>query len=149
LKRFKFDLEKVLELRSYREREMKIDLGRAMGALTEIEHKSTALAKERLRAADERFSPRRSAAEMHSYDLYILRLDKTRDRLLEAAAQAELKLAEARERYLEASRDRKVLDKVKERRYAEYRKAALAGEVKVLDDISGGAPARANVGGGS
>jgi flagellar FliJ protein len=57
-------------------------------------------------------------------------------------------VAEARERYLEASRERKVLDKVKERRYAEYRKAALAEEVKVLDDISGGAPARAAVSGG-
>jgi flagellar FliJ protein len=148
LKRFKFDLEKVLELRSYREREAEIELGKATGALAEIEHKITALAGERLRAADERFSPGHSAPEMHSYELYILRLDKTRDRLLEAAARAELKVAEARERYLEASRDRKVLDKVKERRYAEYRKAALAGEVKVLDDISGGAPARVKVSGG-
>jgi flagellar FliJ protein len=60
---------------------------------------------------------------MHSYELYILRLDKTRDRLPEAAAQAELKIAEARERYLEASRNR-----------------------KVLDDISGGSPARAGIG---
>jgi flagellar FliJ protein len=148
LKRFKFDLEKVLELRAYREREAEIELGKAIGALVEIEHKISALARERFRAADERFAPHRSAAEMRSYDLYILRLDKTRDRLLEAAAQAELKVAEVRELYLEASRDRKVLDKVKERRYTEYRKTASVEEIKVLDDISGGAPARAKASGG-
>jgi flagellar FliJ protein len=69
LKRFQFDLEKVLELRSYREREAEIELGKAMGALAEIEHKISALARERLRAADERFSPHRSAPEMRSYEL--------------------------------------------------------------------------------
>jgi flagellar FliJ protein len=148
LKRFQFDLQKVLELRSYRERETEIELGRAIGALAEIEQKIGALAQERFRAAEGRFSPHCGAAELHSYDLYILRLDKTRDRLLEAAAQAELKVAEARELYLAASRERKVLDKLKERRHVEYHKAMLAEEVKVLDDISGGAPARANVSGG-
>jgi hypothetical protein len=54
----------------------------------------------------------------------------------------ELKVSEARDAYLEASRDRKVLDKVKERRAKEYRKLMLTEETNVLDDISGGVPAR-------
>jgi flagellar FliJ protein len=49
---------------------------------------------------------------------------------------------EARRIYLEASRDRKILDKLKERRQREYHKKMLAEEVKMLDDISGGSAAR-------
>jgi flagellar FliJ protein len=148
LKRFRFNLEKVLSLRKYREEEAEIELGRAVGALTEIENKIVLLARERVRAAGERFSPARTIQEMQSYERYILRLDKIRDRLLEEAVRAELKAAEAREIYLEASRDRKILDKVKERRQAEYRREFFAEETRDLDDLSGGARAREEVSSG-
>ena len=56
--------------------------------------------------------------------------------------RTELKVEEARNAFLEASRERKVLDKLKEKRQKEYRKEMLGEEAKVLDDISGGASAR-------
>jgi flagellar FliJ protein len=62
-------------------------------------------------------------------------------------SKAELKVEAARTVYLEASRDRKVFDKLKEKRGAEYRKEMFAGETKVLDDISGGVRARAGISG--
>jgi flagellar FliJ protein len=145
VKRFHFDLEKVLELRLYREQETEIELGRAIGALTAIENRIADLARERIKAGEERFSGGYGAAEIRSYDLYILRLDKTRDLLLEEAAQAELKVEEARKVYLEASRDRKVIDKLKEIKQKEHRKTMLTEEVKMLDDISGGSRARTMV----
>jgi flagellar FliJ protein len=140
MKRFKFSLEKVLEFRAYREREAEIELGKAIGILTEIENKIFSLARERIKAAGERFS--RGAGQIQNYDRYILRLDKTRDRLLEEAARAELKVAEAREAYLAASRERKAIDKIKERRQGEYRKKMMTEEIKTLDDSSGGSLAR-------
>jgi flagellar FliJ protein len=147
LRAFQFRLEKVLELRKYREQEKEIELGRAVGALAEIEHRIAALAAERLRAAETRFSRDHGGSEIFSFELYIQRLDHTRDKLLEAAALAELRLEEARAAYIEASRDRKVLDKLREKRAGEYRKAFFAAEVKTLDDISGGAAARKRAGG--
>jgi flagellar FliJ protein len=146
LRAFRFSLEKVLDLRKFREGEREIELGRAIGALTTIEHQITALAAERLRAAEARVF-HGGGAEIFSLDLYIQRLDQTRDKLFEAAAQAELRVEEARAAYLEASRDRKILDKLKEKREGEYRKALFAGEIKTLDDISGGAAARKQAGG--
>jgi flagellar FliJ protein len=140
MKRVKFSLEKVLELRAYRERETEIELGKAIGVLTEIEHKIFDLARERVKAGEERFS--HGPGQIQNYDHYILRLDKTRDRLLEDAARAELKVAEAREQYLAASRERKVIDKIKERRQGEYRKQMLAEETNTLDDSSSGFQAR-------
>jgi flagellar FliJ protein len=79
---------------------------------------------------------------MISYDRYIFRLDAIRDRLFNEAALAELKVAEARDLYLEASRDRKVLDKLKERRRREYDKEMEREETRTIDDISSGIRAR-------
>jgi flagellar FliJ protein len=142
LKRFHFNLEKILDLRKYREQETELELGRAIGELTVIEGRIADLARERSRAAELQFSPGQGGADIFSFDLYIRRLDHTRDKLLEAAAQAELKVEKARALYIEASRERKILDKLKDKREREYRKTIFAAEVKALDDISGGTAAR-------
>ncbi|GHT77421.1 hypothetical protein FACS1894130_01640 [Spirochaetia bacterium] len=142
MKRFNFTLEKVLSIRSHREQEAKIELGRAMGILADIENRLKGIAAERVEAAGNRFSAANSAADILSYELYIKRLDADTERLLKEAAQAELLVNQARDVFIEASRDRKVLDKVKEKQREEYRKLCLAEETKVLDDISGGTAAR-------
>lgn len=142
MRAFRFNLQKVLELRSHREREKEVVLGRALGLLHEIETSLAVLGEERLRAAAEQFSRAHGAEEILAFDRYIRRLDESQERFLREAAMAELKLAEAREEYLEAARDRKALDKLKERRLAEYREARKLEETKNLDDISQGAPAR-------
>jgi flagellar FliJ protein len=142
MKRFRFDLEKLLELRSYREHEAELELAHAIGNLTLIQNQITQLAQERSAAAQERFSPGKTVVEMRRTDAYILRLDKDRDRLLEAAVKAELKVDEARSAFAEARRDRLVLDKLKDKRKAEHRKEAMKEEIETLDDISSGTVAR-------
>ncbi|MDR2070789.1 MAG: flagellar export protein FliJ, partial [Treponema sp.] len=128
MKRFWFDLEKILEIRAYREREAEIELGRAVGVLTAIEQEIQSAAVNHSRAAACRFASGNGSEEIRRYDLYIRRLDAQRDRLLKEAAEAELKVETAREAFLEASRERKVIDKLKEKRRQEYRKVRLAEE---------------------
>ena len=135
MKTFAFGLEKVLSLRKFREDEAKIELGRAVGVLAEIESKIRSTAEERVRAAAAQFSPENSAAEIQQYMYYLIRLDNTRDRLFNEAAQAELKVEEARSAFIETSRERKVLDKLKEKRFKEYRKSMFVEEAKILDDV--------------
>jgi flagellar FliJ protein len=134
MRRFKFSLQRVLELREHAEQQAKIELGRAVGVLNMIEAQIAQVAADRLQAAGERFAPGNGLAEMQSYDRYITRLDQKRDQLLLDAARAELVVAEKRDLFLEASRERKVLDKIKERRQGEYRKEAQAEEYKEADD---------------
>jgi flagellar FliJ protein len=148
VRRFKFELEKVLDIRAYREQEARIALGRAVGVLSALERDLRNLAEERLRAASERFAPGNRGADMLASELYIRRLDGAKEKLLAQAAQAELRVAEAREAFFEASRERKVLDKLKERRRREYHAYLLGEEAKTLDDISGGAAARKRAGSG-
>ena len=135
MKPFVFRLEKLLNLRKHYEDEAKIELGRAIGVLAELERKIRALAAERVRAASEQFRPGNSAILIQQYMYYLLRLDNTRDRLFKEAAMAEIKVEKAREAFLEASRERKVLDNLKEKKQKEYRKLKQNEETKVLDDI--------------
>jgi flagellar FliJ protein len=142
MKRFHFALQRVLELREHAEQEAKIALGRAVGELTLIEQRIASMAEERSRAAGERFAPGNSFADIQNYERYITRLDQTRDRLLMDAARAELVVAEKRDAFMEASRERKILDKLKDRRRGDYKKYAQAEEYKEADES-----ARRNTGG--
>ncbi|MDR1419346.1 MAG: flagellar export protein FliJ [Treponema sp.] len=138
MKRFHFSLEKVLRLRKYLEQEAELELGRATGALVAVENRIRETARQRQDAAGARFSRHHGGPEITNYDNYILRLEQETERLLQDAAQAELAVEEKRAAWLEASRDRKVLDKLKEKQEKENRKKVLAEETKILDDISGG-----------
>jgi flagellar FliJ protein len=143
LKQFHFKLEKILALRLNKERETELELGKAIGTLADLENNIKRTAEEKVLAAAARFGKTHGVSEILSYDNYIRRLDSVKDALLTAAAKADLAVEEARALYIEASRDRKVLDKLKERREKEYRKKASAEEILTLDDISAGRFARA------
>jgi len=136
MKPFVFGLEKVLNLKKHYEDEAKIELGRAVGVLAELEQRLMDLAAERVRASAAQFQPENSIAEIQQYTFYIIRLDALKEELLKETAIAELKVEEARQAFLDASRERKVLDKIKEKRQKEYRKKSLGEETKTTDDIS-------------
>ena len=138
MKPFVFSLEKVLNLRRYREDEARVELGRAISILADIENRIQTYGQERLRAASEQFSQGNSMVQIQQYAIYLVRLDNTLEQLHKEAALAELKVEEARGAFLEASRERKVLDKLKEKRQKEYRKEMFAEETKILDDLPSG-----------
>jgi flagellar FliJ protein len=142
VKRFSFNLAKVLELRKYREQETKIELGRAVAVLTEVEGRIKKNAESRHAAVKQRFSLNNSPRDILNWEKYIIRLDQEADQLMKEAAKAELAVEEKRGIFLEASRDRKVIDKLREKREKEYRDAYYAGEHRELDDISSGVRAR-------
>ena len=138
MKRFNFNLEKVLELRQYREQEAKNELGRAISVLNAIENDIKENALVHGRAVQERFTSindNNGALSMLAWDNYILRLEQEAERLMEDAARAELVVEEKRALYLEASRELKVMEKLREKREKEYRKEVLAAETRELDDM--------------
>ena len=142
MKAFSYSLEKVLRLRKHNEDEAKIELGRAISVLADLEQKLFALIGETARAQREQFNPENTATQIQQYMFYLIRLDNIKEQLLKDITVAEMKVEEAREAFLEASRERKVLDKLKEKRHKEYRKEVLAEETKELDDISTAAQSR-------
>jgi len=154
MKRFIFALEKILGLRKFHEQEAKIELGRAISILTEIENNIKRNAFLHGQAVKMRFSGLGTspndddadendavfdgavggAVSMLAWDNYILRLEQEAARLEEEAERARVVVEEKRNLYLEASRELKVMEKLKERRQKEYREEALAAETLERDD---------------
>jgi flagellar FliJ protein len=139
VKRFKFGLEKALELRQYREQEAKNELGKAIGILTGIENNIKQNTEKHAHAVRERFtgiaaSEGENALSMQAWDNYILRLEQEAERLAEEAAKAEIAVEEKRNLYIESSRELKVMEKLKEKQEKEYRKETLAAAALEADD---------------
>lgn len=137
MKRFRFNLEKLLELRRFAEEEAERELARAIGELSELERRLASLAEERAQVARERFSHPHSVAELRHLELYLLRLDQQKEKLLEAMAIAFQNVERARQNYLEASRDKRVVEKLKEKKQAQYKKELFKEETRLLDDLGG------------
>jgi flagellar FliJ protein len=146
VKRFKFGLEKVLKLRQHLEHEARVELGRAIGVLAGIENEIKRNADIRGDAIQERFAGIAAGDDnalgagyggslsMHAWDAYINRLEQEADRLMEEAARAETVVEEKRNLYIEASRELKVMENLKERREKEHRKEMFVAETKEMDD---------------
>jgi flagellar protein FliJ len=133
MKRFTFNLEKILQIKIFEENECKLALGQAVGILNGIENEIKITAIRRRNAAEQRFI---TPADMASWDNYILRLEQEAERLARQAAQAELVVEEKRALYMEAQREVKAIEKLKEKRQKEYRKETMDDQMAEVDDMT-------------
>jgi flagellar FliJ protein len=144
MKRFHFQFDKLLRVRDFAEEEAKAALGRQIGALNELEYRIAENERLREEAADKRFAKENSIVDIDTYNFYIMRLDHEKAALLRDAEEQQKKVDEARAQYIEASREKKIIDKLKEKRLKEYkRETQKAGEAEV-DEAAGAARLQKN-----
>lgn len=134
MKRFSFSLQKLLDLRAFREKQAELELGKAIAAREAISLKLESVAKKRVAAAFERKGSL-PVQELLAIEHFITRLDREKERLLEDLAAAELVVEQKREDYLVASRDKQVISKLREKKEAAWHKESLAEEAATLDDL--------------
>jgi flagellar FliJ protein len=147
VKRFRFALERLLQLRSYKEQEWQARLAGVTGACVKLGGRI----KENDRRASESFS--RSCFQERKLDFnllaareaYVNRLHLENEGLGRELAVKNREREEVQKYYLAASRDRKVLDKLKERRQLEYYRRSRAEDFKVLDEVTSGGGARKKI----
>ena len=135
MKRFSFRLEKLLDYRKFREKEAEVNLGKANAARDAIQLELDSIALKRVRTAAERRQGL-SIPELLAIEHYITRLDTSRDTLLERLVLAEMDVEKAREKYIQATRERRVLSKLREKKSDEWKKYVTEEEAAVLDDIA-------------
>jgi len=133
MRRFKFNLEKILELRKFKEEECKLALGQAVSFLNKIENDIKENAFKRHDAASRRFI---DVAQTASWEYYIRRLEQLSENLMEQAAQAQLVVEEKRAEYLEAQRDMKAMEKLKEKQQKEHRIEMFNYEMNEVDNLT-------------
>ena len=132
MKRFHFRLEKLITIRRHREEKLEIELAKAVSKVLGIENEIRFRTTEKSRVfnAD-------SAGDIE-YEMvkarYIFRLDKEVNDLRKKLDKALKQREEAKEKFLAASRERKVLDKLKERKQAEFYHQQKMEEIKESDD---------------
>ncbi len=135
MKSFRFSLESVLEYRRDIEEEWEIRLAKVNG-----EYNRIALDIERVdrdaRDALDGGSRAAGGEEAHAWGLYRWRLESQRLQLTRALAAKDEERARIRKRFLEATRDRKIISRLKEKKMEEYRKYLIKEEIKRLDDLS-------------
>jgi flagellar FliJ protein len=132
---FRFNLEKLLEVRGFYERKAEMVLAEKAGRCALLDAELRELAESRVRTRAEMYSSGRMLADYQAAEVYMIRLDRDKEKLLVKLAQAELEREKARAEYVEKRRDREAIEKLKERRQAEYYHLALREETKVLDDL--------------
>jgi len=133
MRRFKFGLEKVLQLRQFKEEECKLALGQAVSILNKIELEIKETALKRHTAASQRFN---NPLEMAVWDNYIIRMDIQGEQLASQAEQAEKVVEEKRALYIEALKDFKAIEKLKEKQKKEHRKEMLDYEMNQVDELT-------------
>jgi flagellar FliJ protein len=133
MKRFKFRHEKILQFLKFREEECKQALAQAVNILNKIENEIKETAVKRHNAALRRFA---DIGETGAWENYIIRLDQEAQKLTEKAAQAEIVVEEKRVLYIEAQKELKVIEKLKEKKQKEYRKEMLDYEMVEIDDLT-------------
>jgi flagellar FliJ protein len=138
MRRFQFRLERFLELRRWKEREWELALARVQGECLLLENRIEDITAEigASRLVDYAWGRTIDVESMARRELYLQRLARERERTREKLVHRRRELEKVRLKYLEASRERKILDKLKERRAAEYYEKQIDEEFRTIDDIN-------------
>jgi flagellar export protein FliJ len=128
MKKFMFRLEKILKLRSHEENDSRAELGRAVSDLSQIENRLDDVAAAQKTTGEKRFSGAMSVQRLYNYENYLQRLEAEKEQLLKEAAAAAAEVEKARELWAEARAGLKVMENLREKKYAAYRKESHAEE---------------------
>ncbi|MDR2602644.1 MAG: flagellar export protein FliJ [Spirochaetaceae bacterium] len=134
MKKFVFNLEKILQLREWNEKEARNRLVEAAGVLSDIENKILKNMEEREFASAENFG-QTSVESFTAYNYYLLRLQKEKESLIKEKEAAEIKVEEERENWRNRNSEKSALESLKKRRFEEYKKNVIKEEEKELNDI--------------
>lgn len=144
MRRFKFRLEKFLELRRWKEREREIALAKVLGEVLLLERRIEEIAGLISGSLFGQFRRENlvDVEAMTRRELYVQRLAREREAKRAALVGKRRELDEVRRLFLEASKERKVLDKLRERQETEYYEQAIDEEYKTVDDMNTAAASR-------
>lgn len=135
MKRFAFRLQRVLDIRSRIRDERRQELGARQAELQREEALLAELEAELLLARIEEGGTY-SASELQMVGAYAIRLRSQIERQLVRIEGAKQAVEEARVRYIEATKDTQVLEKLREKRREEYTQEVLLEEGRNLDEVA-------------
>lgn len=138
MKRFVFNLQKLLQLREFEEKNAKTALAAAIGEAERIKLDLRGLAAERVRV-NKTCSGTIDIHALTAVENYVRRLDVHTEELCENLNTAETLIEQRRAAFFSAMQKRSVLDKLKEKKVRLWRKENAMAEERAVEDAVYGA----------
>lgn len=135
MKKFSFELEKVLEFRDFEKQQAEAELAKALAVETEIQNNINTIAEQYVNL--KRYMKNsRDFADIISMNQNINLLNYQKEELLKQLAEAKLVTEEKRGILLECMKKTTALEKMKEAQYEEYKAQIQTIEKKKLDELA-------------
>jgi flagellar FliJ protein len=142
MRRFHFKLQKLLELKEYREREWEQKLGEITGRMEKIRQRIAECGQNRRRAFISGAAAGNDFITRLAAENYIRRMEHSSRELHKDLGRLGKEREKIQAGYVEASRDRKVFEKLKEKKAAEFYREQRKNEIMKQDDLNSSAAAR-------
>jgi len=134
--RFTFKLEGVLEQRKNAERQRQRDVAAAQQMLLKLQAELDALAAVSRSSAMELRSGRLSAAALAAHQRFILSMRHKSKALRQQQGVAERELHDAQAALTEAAKQRKVMEKLREREHVKWAEMQRRRDAQEADDVA-------------
>ena len=135
MKRFRFRLQRILDIRDQIRDEARQELGRRNA---ELAHQQSVLAG--LEDELTRLQPGKdgtlTAGELMLMGAYALRVQQLIEQQLVRIEEARREVVVAQEKYIQANKDAKALEMLKDKKRSEYDQEMLKEEINQLDEVA-------------
>ena len=135
MQKFHFRLQKLLDLRAFREKEAETNLGRAIAVRESIVLHLAEIAKAEVRTRQSLKVSAKTSEDFNIHGNYLERLHGEREQQLTALAEAELVIEKMRALYVKAHQERLIVTKLRERKEVEWTTDWLKQQDAILDDM--------------
>ena len=135
MKKFQFTLQKLLDIRTFREKEAETNLGRAVATREAIVLRLTEIAQEEIKTRRSLWSSLKTSEELTLHENYLERLRIEREKQEKALLEAEFIVEKMRKLYIKAHQERLIVSKLRERKEVEWKAEGLKQQDAILDDI--------------
>ena len=135
MKKFQFTLQKLLDIRTFREKEAETNLGRAVAAREAIILRLAEIAQEEIKTRRSLWGSLKTSEELTLHENYLTRLHTDREKQEKALLEAELVVEKMRKLYIKAHQERLIVSKLRERKEVEWKAEGLKQQDAILDDI--------------
>ncbi|MBR6192769.1 MAG: flagellar export protein FliJ [Treponema sp.] len=133
MQKFSFNMQKILDLRNYELDQAELDLGKVNAEIARVNAALDQIARDRVDYG--RFADESHDFTIHSQTrAFFILLDQKKDGLLAELAQLEVIAEQKREVVRLAMQKVKVLEKLKEKKYAQWKADFEAQEELAMDD---------------
>lgn len=134
MKKFAFSMQKILDLRIFEQRQAEMELGKANAEVARIQGELESIAKRKV-STIKNFDTNTDFLIQVEIQSFFFMLEQKKEKFLEELATAQIAADEKREVVRQAMQKVKVLEKLKENKFRQWKKDNLKAEELAADDI--------------